>query len=375
MAAAVSSAPPLFQHASLEGGNSGPSILETLEQLRSAGKDQLEKEFTVRAEQRSTVRHDEWQVDLALEIPVIDLSLLQTDRAGVVKQIHEAVTEWGFFHILNHGIPLELLQGTLAHGLEFFALPSDIKRKATPQPGQIVGYNGDSSKMPGTNLFWAENLYFNSVYLKTMINQVWPDGNEAFRDTLTKYASDAEKIAKQLHELIAESLGLPTDFFARHYGRKGNTFRFNMYPACPTPMETMGIVSHSDPTCLTVLVQDNVGGLQIEKDGRWVAVKPIEGSLVVNIGDMLHAWTNGICKSVLHRGVVNKEVHRLSLAAFMYVAQDIPISAPEELIDATHPRQYRAFTIKEYRADYLSRVKEKRSYGVHVLQEDFKFEK
>lgn len=105
---------------------------------------------------------------------------------------------------------------------------------------------------------------------------------------MTKYSDGVDRVGKQLHELIAESLGLSTDFFAQHYIPKVNTVRYNFYPACPSPMESMGAKSHTDPNSITVLMLDNVGGLQIEKDGEWLAVRPIEGSLVVNIGDTLH---------------------------------------------------------------------------------------
>lgn len=177
MASAVARASVVSIESPLEGGTG--SLLEVLEHLRRTGKDELPKEMTVNEADRSTIRYDEWN-ELS-EIPVIDLSLLQTDREGVVKQLHKAVSEWGFFHILNHGIPLELMQEVQAQGLKFFALPPEIKKKATPEPGYRVGYTGDNTTTTMANLHWAENLSVNSLLLDRVVSEVWPDGNEEFR--------------------------------------------------------------------------------------------------------------------------------------------------------------------------------------------------
>lgn len=109
-----------------------------------------------------------------------------------------------------------------------------------------------------------------------------------FRDAVTKYGSGLDLVSRQLLEVLAEGLGLPTEKFAEHVDGKKALLRWILYPACPRPTDIIGNAKHTDPFALTVLLSDKVGGLQIEKDGEWVGVKPIEGALTVNIGDTLH---------------------------------------------------------------------------------------
>lgn len=110
-----------------------------------------------------------------------------------------------------------------------------------------------------------------------------------FRNAVSNFSAGADVVAKELLELIAESLGLHTDFFAKHFtAKRVQALRWNFYPACPRPTDSIGAAAHTDGTCLTLLVQDGTGGLQIKKDDQWIGIRPIEGALVVNIGDMLH---------------------------------------------------------------------------------------
>lgn len=109
------------------------------------------------------------------------------------------------------------------------------------------------------------------------------------RDAVLKFSSRADIINKQLMELLSEGLGLSTDFFSQHLNsRKLMALRWNFYPACPRPADVLGASSHTDGCSITLLLQDKVGGLQILKDGQWIGIKPIEGAIVVNIGDTLH---------------------------------------------------------------------------------------
>lgn len=92
-----------------------------------------------------------------------------------------------------------------------------------------------------------------------------------------------------MFQLYAEDLGLEDiDFYAKHVDSSELTIRWNYYPACPQPSTVLGAKSHTDANLITFLLQDSVGGLQVEKDGCWFDVKPIEGALVINISDGFH---------------------------------------------------------------------------------------
>ncbi|KAL2921637.1 Protein DOWNY MILDEW RESISTANCE 6 [Bienertia sinuspersici] len=130
----------------------------------------------------------------------------------------------------------------------------------------------------------------------------------------------------------------------------------NFYPPCPEPEMTYGLPGHTDPNALTILLQDlQVSGLQIWKDGKWLAVKPQPDAFVINIGDQLQALSNGIYKSVWHRAVVNTDKPRLSIASFLCPASDALISAPPPLTANGSATMYRNFTYPEYYKAFWSR--------------------
>ncbi|KAL6972825.1 iron ascorbate-dependent oxidoreductase [Sarracenia purpurea var. burkii] len=125
--------------------------------------------------------------------------------------------------------------------------------------------------------------------------------------------------------------------------------QLNSYPTCPDPDRAMGLAAHTDSTLLTILYQDNTSGLQVFRDGPgWVSVSPLQGALVVNVGDLLHILSNGLYPSVLHRAVVNRNRHRLSVAYLYGPPANVQISPLSKLIDPTHPPLYRAITWAEY---------------------------
>lgn len=107
------------------------------------------------------------------------------------------------------------------------------------------------------------------------------------RDIAIKYCTSARSLALKLLEAISESLGLDKDYMEKALGKQGQHMAVNYYPQCPQPELTYGLPSHTDPNALTVLLQDQVPGLQVLRNGRWVAVNPIPDTFVVNIGDQI----------------------------------------------------------------------------------------
>ncbi|BBM98205.1 protein MpDOXC2 [Marchantia polymorpha subsp. ruderalis] len=332
------------------------TLRELAEELRRAGEQEVPRSYEVGEEERPTVRHDEFA-----DLPVIDLALVHSDRRELSRQLGEAAREWGFFQIVNHGLSLAALHDIETQGFKFFELPSESKLKLEQH-----GYFKDNTAVKMSSLHWAESWmlsYSPQSNIDEKINLLFPDGNPALRNAINRFCEASERINEMILELLAEHLGLATDFFSQHLNAKRSLgLRMNYYPACPQPSHVLGANVHTDGSSLTVLQQDKVGGLQIHRDGRWFGVKPIHGALVVNVGDALHAWTNGHFKSVLHRVVLNKEVHRLSLAAFLNVDNSLALSAPDELVDEAHPRLYRPFTFGDYIQQVLrARAEEKSS--------------
>ena len=120
-----------------------------------------------------------------------------------------------------------------------------------------------------------------------------------YREACEKYAEAVEKLAFRLLELISRSLGLPAEYFNSKFEDHTSFLRLNHYPPCPVPALALGVSRHKDVGALTVLAQDEVGGLQVRrKDGEWSGVKPVHNSFVINVGDCMQVTS--FCFLVIH---------------------------------------------------------------------------
>ena len=171
-------------------------------------------------------------------------------------------------------------------------------------------------------------------------------------DLIEEYKDEMNKLAEKLMGLMLGSLGVTMDDVKWANSNSPScpaALQFNSYPACPDPDRAMGLAAHTDSTLLTILHQNNTSGLQAHRDGSgWVTVPPIPGALVVNVGDLLHILSNGLYPSVLHRAVVNRTQHRLSIAYLYGPPSNVKISPLSKLTDKIHPPLYRPVTWSEY---------------------------
>lgn len=163
-----------------------------------------------------------------------------------------------------------------------------------------------------------------------------------------------KRLAGKLMWLMLGSLGVSKSDI-KWAGPKGQfkgasaALQLNSYPTCPDPDRAMGLAAHTDSTLLTILYQNTTSGLQVLREGTgWVTVPPIRGALVVNVGDLLHILSNGFYPSVLHRAVVNRNCHRLSIAYLYGPPANVQISPLSRLLSRTHPPLYRPVTWNEY---------------------------
>ncbi|GAB4831541.1 hypothetical protein Ancab_040248 [Ancistrocladus abbreviatus] len=139
--------------------------------------------------------------------------------------------------------------------------------------------------------------------------------------------------------------------------------RINCYPPCPQPDQVIGLTPHSDVVGITiVLVVDEMEGLQIKKDGKWLPVKPIQNAFVVNIGDSLEVITNGIYKSIEHRAVVNSRKERLSIATFYGPKLDGELGPAPSLITPQTPALYKRIKVTEFWKGFFGRELNGKSY-------------
>ncbi|KAK4771471.1 hypothetical protein SAY87_032003 [Trapa incisa] len=279
-------------------------------------------------------------VTLDAAIPVIDLQGLHGDNhSQVIQQIGQACEEYGFFQIKNHGVAEELVGRMMGVAREFFKLPEEERLKNySDDPKRTTrlstSFNVRTEKVSN----WRDFLRLHCHPLE----QYLPE------EEVAEFCTSVRALVLKLLEGISESLGLERGSIAASLGQHGQHMALNYYPPCPQPELTYGLPGHTDPNLITILLQDEVPGLQVLKDGKWVAVNPIPNTFIVNIGDQIQVISNDKYKSILHRAVVNCEKERISVPTFYCPSPDAVIGPAKELIDDDNPAVYRNFTYQEY---------------------------
>eukprot|EP01018_Ginkgo_biloba_P034361 Gb_06109 [translate_table: standard] len=292
-------------------------------------------------------------------IPVIDLAGIDNidQHSKIVGQLGQACQEWGFFQIINHGIPLSLLESVKRVSQQFFDLPLEDKRKQCPvRPGtnMLEGYGRFFDISDDTVLDWVDALvhYISPPSAKAV--EYWPKKPLTYRETYEEYGAEILKLTSKLLGLLSEGLGLKPDYIQNFLKEAVLQLRINYYPPCPQPDLVNGLRPHSDGDMLTVLLNDEVEGLQVRKDQAWFTIPPVPGALIINAGDLLQMVSNGKYKSAEHRAVVNERQYRMSIVMFLSPQDDVVIGPAAELIDEAHPRLYKPISSGEYASSYMS---------------------
>ena len=269
----------------------------------------------------------------AESLPIIDLRAAKSDdaaaRAALAFEIHKACRDTGFFYVAHHDIPQELIDAQLAWSKRFFALPLDRK----------LGICMDKSKGPsGYEPMQMQTLDLGSppdlkegfqIHREASKKDaaagyrganLWPSDLPGFREQMVAYHDAVMQLGVRLMGLIALSLDLPEDYFIPGLDDLMCSVRLLHYPPHPSDASAnqLGAGAHTDWGSITILLQDEAGGLEVQHaSGTWIRARPVPGTLVINLGDMIRRWTNDIYHSTMHR-VLNAESgrDRYSVAAF-----------------------------------------------------------
>ncbi|KAL5554480.1 hypothetical protein UlMin_041881 [Ulmus minor] len=283
------------------------------------------------------------------QLPLIDLNGLkshdQWERAECVKAISKASSEWGFFQVVNHGISPELVKKMNGEQMKLFKAP--FERKATCKLLNNSYRWGTPTATRPNQLSWSEAFH---IPLTKISEETCYGEFSSLREVMEEFAEAMSKLARLLAGVLAENLGRCRDALEDICDESTCFLRLNHYPACPVSSEIFGLVPHTDSGFLTILCQDQVGGLQLMNNFKWVSVKPNQEALIVNIGDLFQAWSNDIYKSVEHRVIANK-MDRYSIAYFLCPSYDALIGSCRE------PSIYKNFTFREYRTQVQEDVK------------------
>jgi polar amino acid transport system ATP-binding protein len=283
----------------------------------------------------------------ATGVPLIDVSALVAGapgRAAVAARIGQACRAAGFFYVTGHGVERAVVDGLVAAGRRFFALDESTKMQWRMSRGGRAwrGYFAAGGELTSGRPDWKEGLYLGAelpadeprVRARTPLHgpNLFPS-LPGFREAVLSYLEALTRLGHRLLEGIALSLDLEASYFADRYTADPLIlFRMFNYPSRSVPAgdAQWGVGEHSDYGLLTILWQDDVGGLQVKTGAGWVDAPPVADSFVCNIGDMLDRMTGGRYRSTPHRVLLNTSGRdRLSMPFFFdpnFEARVRPIS-------------------------------------------------
>jgi isopenicillin N synthase-like dioxygenase len=301
------------------------------------------------------------------EVPVIDffpfLQGTPIGKARVATAIREACEGIGFFYLAGHGVPQSQIDHIFVAARRFFELPLDERMKVKLTPKQNRGYQPLGSRMyadkadaPDQNESYKyqheypeddpDILDGNRVHAR---NQ-WPTGLPGWRDALIAYYDQMERVTDELLRGFALALELPENYFAEFYKKPLTQINLLHYPPRPIPpgLRQFGLRPHSDTTAFTILAQDTNGGLQVEHDGEWIDVRPVPGTYVINIGDMMSRWTNDRFASTPHRVINRSGKERYSVPYFAIPDFDALVSCLPSCVGPGRPAKYPPLSVGEF---------------------------
>ncbi|KAG7547267.1 Non-hem dioxygenase N-terminal domain [Arabidopsis suecica] len=297
----------------------------------------------------------------ALKLPIIDLS--SPEKLSTSRLIRQACLDHGFFYLTNHGVSEEMIEGVLMESKKLFSLPLDEKMVMARRGSR--GYSplydekhessatskGDSKEMFtfGSSEGVLGQLYPNEWPLEELL-PLWRQTMECY------YKTVMDIVGKKLLGLVALALNLEENFFEKvgAFNDQAAVVRLLRYPGelNSSGEETCGASAHSDFGMITLLATDGVAGLQVcrDKDREpkvWEDVAGIKGTFVVNIGDLMERWTNGLFRSTMHR-VVSVGKERYSVAVFVDPDPNCVVECLESCCSETSPPRFPPVRARDY---------------------------
>lgn len=276
------------------------------------------------------------------EVPVLDLrDLRSTDpsvRQALAQEIADACGRVGFFYAKNHGIPEEEIDLIFRTAEDFHNLPLGTKMESSlTLNNHAQGYLHGMTKGTGKNL--AENLQ-EAFQIRRPLDDddpdllagkplhgkiPWPAAMPDLKPRMMRYYDHVDSLGYALLSFFELGLDLQPGTLKAYFGKDMNSLRLLHYPPQrpDEPGIHLGARAHSDTNAFTILAQDNNGGLEVRnRDGDWIAVPPVPGTLVVNVGEVLKVWSDAVFPSVVHRVINRSGRERYSIPFFMYPSFD-----------------------------------------------------
>ncbi|KAJ5680988.1 hypothetical protein N7536_012127 [Penicillium majusculum] len=305
------------------------------------------------------------------EPPIIDFAPFYANdstKEDLIRQIQQACEQFGFFQLINHPIPTELQMAVLQHSSEFFNLPLETKEKYNQSTG---GFNRGYERLRSQNFekrtkgdlkegfYLGKDLPLDDEYvLQRRFGQgpnKYPSevtDAKGFRRIMDEYHDAMIELALAIMKVLARTLGLDEDVFGDFCDHPVSILRLLHYP--PQEVDTSGlergIGAHTDFGAITMLLQDDTGGLQVWNNlsSEWVDVTPVPGAYVVNLGNMMMRWTNNRYLSNLHRVINTSGKERFSVPFFFSGNPNYTIRCLPGCEDAGEGARYPPITVHEW---------------------------
>jgi len=319
------------------------------------------------------------------DVPVIDLAPVWSGdaeaRNTVAEQIAEVCGRVGFMYIENHGVAPQDIDAIFQTAADFHNLPLDAKMEVSmTKNNHAQGYLHGMTK--GNEKSISENLQEAFQIRRPLADDdpglreglplhgkiPWPSAMPDLKPRMMSYYDKVDVLGYELLRLFEVALEMKEGTLKQFFKKDMNSLRLLHYPPQKPEDEGvhLGARAHTDTNAFTILAQDANGGLEVRnRDGEWVAVPPIDGTFVLNVGEVLKVWTDGIFSSTLHRVINRSGRERYSIPFFMYPSYDALIQpllknpdptniAPENL-HTSMPRD-RPFVYGEFKARSTARI-------------------
>jgi isopenicillin N synthase-like dioxygenase len=307
------------------------------------------------------------------ELPIIDFSRLGDGggEAAIARELDETFSRIGFCYFRNIGVPDPLVRALFDASRRFHALPDAVKR-ALAMNSFHRGYMA-----PNTSVIVTSSVaqvkrpnYSESFMVMHEVDPAdprfgqplqgpnqWPEV-AGFRKAVREYDAAMRAFCQRLLRPMALALGLPPDWFGPHFEQPTTFLRLLHYPPQPpdSPDDAFGSAPHTDYGVITILCQDNAGGLEVRrKDGTWLKAPPIDGTWVVNVADMLSRWTNGRWQSTPHRVKNLSGGDRFSCPYFFDMDMDSIVECVPTCTDEAHPKLHPPVRYGDYLMERLDK--------------------
>lgn len=308
-------------------------------------------------------------------LPIIDISGLRgnaSDRQSVQAQLRKASLDTGFFYVVGHGVSSTLIEQVFAEAKAFFDRPMDEKLHIKAADLRCLhGYEplraqtlepGSPPDLKEGFLMGLDLSLEHPAVIQDPANygpNQWPAGVPDFKPVMSAYFEEMLRVSQEVLRGLALTLDVPADYFDAFCDTPVSTLRLLHYPTQPeNPLPgEKGCGAHTDWGAVTILLQDDAGGLQVlSRERGWVQATPVAGSFVVNLGDLMGRWTNNLYRSTMHRVINTSGRARYSVPFFFDGRSDFRVACiPSCLADGDSPR-FPPVTVQEHLVEMTRRT-------------------